>query len=94
MQSLLLSRLCNQHNYDAPAVSCAPKHIDLQAFLLILLPYCVSVLLLTSGCKSAAAQYKCNYYLVPPQSILTKQILAKIMLCKPLFIVHGRVKAF
>ena len=37
-----------------------PKQIDLQAFLLLQLPYFVSVLLLTSGCKSAAAQYKCR----------------------------------
>ena len=51
-----------------------PKQIDLQVFLLLQLPYCVSVLLLTSGCKLAAAQYKCRYYFVPPQSILTKQI--------------------
>ena len=59
---------------DAPVVFCAPKQIDLQAFLLLQLPYCVSVLLLTSGCKSAAAQYKHRYYLAPPQIILTKQI--------------------
>ena len=59
---------------DMPAMSCTPKQIDLQAFLLLQLPYCVSVLLLTSRCKSAAAQYKGCYYLVPPQSILTKQI--------------------
>ena len=52
------------------------------------------MLMLISGCKSAAAQYKCHYYLEPPQSILTKQIQAKLKLCKPLFIVHGRVKAF
>ena len=48
--------------------------IDLQAILLLQLPYCVSVLLLTSRCKSAAAQYKRRYYLAPSQSILTKQI--------------------
>ena len=61
---------------DGPAVSCTPKQIDLQAFLLLQLPYCGNVfnLLLTSRCKSAAAQYKCCYYLVPPPSILTKQI--------------------
>ena len=51
-----------------------PKQIDLQVILLLQLPYCVRMLLLTSGCKSAAAQYKCHYYLAPPQSILTKQI--------------------
>ena len=66
---------------DVPAVSCTPKQIDL-------LPYCVSVLLLTS------AQYKCCYYLAPPQSILTKPTQAKLMLCKPLFIVYGKVKGF
>ena len=37
--------------------SCTAKQIDLQAFLLLQLPCCVSMLLLTSGCKSAAAQY-------------------------------------
>ena len=42
----------------------------------------------------AVAQYKGHYYLMPPPSILTKQIKTKLMLCKPLFIVHGRVKAF
>ena len=55
---------------DVPAVSCTPKQIDLQAFSLLQLPYCVSVLMLISGCELAAAQYKCHYYLVPPQSIL------------------------
>ena len=50
---------------DAPAVSCISKQIDLQAFWLLQLPYFVSVLLLTSRCKSAAAQYKHRYYLVP-----------------------------
>ena len=54
--------------------SCASKQINLQTFLLLQLPYCVNVLLLTGGCKSAAAQYKPCYYLAPPQSILTKQI--------------------
>ena len=42
----------------APAVSFTPKKIDLQAFLLLQQPYCVSVLFLTSGCKSAFALYK------------------------------------
>ena len=54
--------------------SCTPKQIHLQAFLLLQLPYCVSMLLLTSGCKSAPAQYKRRYYLVPPQTLLRKQI--------------------
>ena len=58
---------------DAPAVSCTPKQINLQAFLLLQLPYCVSMLLVTSRCKSAAG-YKRHYYLVPPQGILTRQI--------------------
>ena len=53
---------------------CTPKQIDLQVILLLQLPYCVRMFLLTSGCKSAAAQYKRHYYLAPPQSILTKQI--------------------
>ena len=36
-----------------PAMSsCTLKQIDLQVFLLLQLPYCVSVLLLTSRCKS------------------------------------------
>ena len=47
------------------------------------MPYCVSVLLLTSGCKSAPAQYKCHYYLTPPQSLSRKQIKTKLMLFKP-----------
>ena len=54
--------------------SCTPKQIHLQAILLLQLPYCVSTLLLTSGCKSAAAQYKHRYYLKPPPSIPTKQL--------------------
>ena len=44
--------------------------------------------------KSAPAQYKCRYYLAPPQSLSRKQIKTKLMLCKPLFIVHGRGKGF
>ena len=79
---------------NAPAVSCTPKQTHLLAFLSLQLPYCVSMLMLISGCKSTAAQYKWRYYLVPPQNTLTKQIRDKLMLCKPLFIVHGRVKAF
>ena len=54
--------------------SCTPKQIDLQVLLLLQLPYRVSVLLLTSRCKSVAAQYQQCYYLAPPQIILTKQI--------------------
>ena len=55
--------------------SCTPKQIGLQVILLLQLLYCVSVLLLTSRYKSAAAQYKTwHYYLAPPPSILTKQI--------------------
>ena len=68
-------------------------------FLLLLLS-CVS------GCKSAPAQcrqadvnHTCTiqthpYYLVPPQSLSRQQIKTKLMLHKPLFIVHGRVKGF
>ena len=32
--------------------------------------------------------------LAPPQSLLRKQIKTELMLCKPLFIIHGRVKGF
>ena len=48
----------------------------------------------TNRCKSAPTQYKCPYYLAPPQSLSRKQIKTKLMLCKPLFIVHERVKGF
>ena len=58
------------------------------------MPYYVSMLLLKSGCKLAPAQYKHQYCLAPPQSLSRKQIKTKLMLCKPLFIVHGRVKGF
>ena len=44
--------------------------------------------------KSAPAQCKCCYYLAPPQSLSRKQIKAKLMLCKPLFFAHRRVKGF
>ena len=53
--------------------------------------YHVSMLLLTSGCKLAPAQYKLHYYLAPPQNLSKKQIKIKLMLCKPIFIIHGRV---
>ena len=56
MQSLLLSAACViSIIINAPAVSCTPKQIDLQAFFVTtaaLLCQCVI------GCKSAAAQYK------------------------------------
>ena len=42
--------------------------------------------MLTSGCKSSPAQYKRHYYLAPTRT--------KLKLCKPLFIVHGRLKGF
>ena len=70
--SLKVCHLCNHHNYRCQ--SCTPKQIDLQVFLLLQLPYCVSVVLLTSRCKSAAAKYKRCYYFAPTQSILTKQM--------------------
>ena len=44
--------------------------------------------------KSACAGYNLRNYLVPPQSLSRKQIKTKLMLCKPLFIVHERVKSF
>ena len=46
----------------------------------------------TSRCKSAPAQYKRYYYLVPPPSLSRKQTKTKLMLCKPLFIIYDRVK--
>ena len=55
-------------------MSCTPKQIDLQAFFVTTVALLCQLLLLTSQCKLAAAQYKGHYYLVPPQSILTKQI--------------------
>ena len=33
-----------------------------------------------------------SYYLASPQSLSRKQIKTKLMLCKPLFIIHVRVK--
>ena len=44
--------------------------------------------------QSKSAPYKCQYYLSPPQSFSRKEIKSKLMLCKPLFIIHGRVKGF
>ena len=66
-----------------------PKQINLT---IVFVTYCVSMLLLTGGCKLAPAQYKCCYYLMPPQSLSKKQIKTKLMLCKPLIITHGTVK--
>ena len=62
MQSLLhqLSAACViSIIIDALAVSCTPKQIDLQAFF-VTTAALSSVLLLTSGCKLTAAQYKCS----------------------------------
>ena len=50
------------------------------------------MLLLTSRCKLTPAQCKRHYYLSPPQSLPRKQIKAKLMLCKLLFIIHITVK--
>ena len=44
--------------------------------------------------KWVPTQYKHCYYLALPQNLSRKQIKTKPMLCKPLFIVHGRVKGF
>ena len=38
--------------------------------------------------------HNANYYLAPTQSLSRKQIKTKQMLCKPLFIIIGRVKGF
>ena len=40
------------------------------------------------------AQYKHCFYLAPPQSLATKQIKTKLMLCKPQFVIHGSIKGF
>ena len=67
---------------------CTPKQIDLtRIFITIQLPYCVSVLLLTSGCKLAPAQYKRHYYLASLQTLSRKQNKAILTLCRPLFVV-------
>ena len=76
-------------------------------FITIQLLYFVSVLLLTSRCKSAPAQYKqadVNRHLsIQNVSIIWRlhkvfqenmQIKTKLILYKPLFIVHVRVKGF
>ena len=44
--------------------------------------------------QTAPDKYKGRYYLVPPQSPSRKQFKTKLMLCKLLFIIHGRVKGF
>ena len=36
--------------------------------------------------------YKGRYYLVPLQNLLRKQNKAVLMLCKPLFVIHVKVK--
>ena len=36
--------------------------------------------------------YEHSYYLAPPQSLSRKQMKTNLKLCKPLFIVDGRVK--
>ena len=54
--------------------------------------YITTCTIQTSGCKLAPAHYKCCYYLVPLQSLSRKQIKTELMLCKPLFIIHFRVK--
>ena len=56
-----------------PAVSCISKQIDLQAFFVITAALLCQRVIVNKH-KSAAAQYKCSYYLVPPQSILAKQM--------------------
>ena len=54
---------------DVPAVSCTPKQIDLQHFC------CYSCLIVsTSNVNWQLHNTNGRYYLVPPQSILTKQI--------------------
>ena len=67
--------------------SCATKQIDLQVFLLLQLAYCFSELLLTSRCKSVP-----NTSAVIICQLPKEQIMTKLMLSKPLFIIYGRVK--
>ena len=50
--------------------------VDLQAFLLLQLPYYISMLF--APARSG--------------NLLRKQINTKLMYCEPLFIIHGRVK--
>ena len=52
-------------------------------FVTIQLPYCVSVLLFTKVVI---------ILLVPPQKLLREQNKAILMLCKPLLVVHVRIK--
>ena len=56
-----------------------------------MLPYCVSVLLLTSQISTYTI-YRRPYYLAPPQNLSRKQNKAMLTLCKPLFVAHVRVK--
>ena len=60
-------------------------------FLLLQLPYRVSALLLTSGCKSASQTL---LLFGASTKSFKKTDKTKLMLRKPLFIVHGRVKGF
>ena len=53
--------------------SCTPKQIDIQAFFVTTATLLCQRIIVTKR-KWAAAQYKRGYYLVPLQSILTKQI--------------------
>ena len=50
--------------------SCTTKQIDLQAFFVTTAALLCQHVIVKNRCKSAAAQYKCCYYLAPPQSIL------------------------
>ena len=57
------------------------------------LPCCVIVLLLTSECKSAAAQYTNIVIIWHLRKVFQENKLRHILpLCKPLFIVNVRVK--
>ena len=55
-------------------MSCTHKQIDLQAFFVTTSALLCQHVIVNKRCKLAAAQYKRLYYLVPPHSILTKQI--------------------
>ena len=57
----------------------------------IQLPYCVSMLLLTSGCKFTPVQYT-NVVIIWCLCKISQENKAILTLCKPLFVVHVRVK--
>ena len=72
--------------------SCTPKQIDLQAFFVTTATLLCQRVLLISRCKSAAVQYNTSVLLFGASTKYFNK--TNLELCKLLFIVHGRVKAF